>query len=222
MDALLFICVFVGWTFSVCLHEFGHAFVAYKGGDYTVEEKGYLTMNPIHYAHPVYSLALPLLFLVIGGIGLPGGAVYINDGLIRSKKWRSAVSLAGPAMNVLVVVGLCLPFWFHWLDSQAHTVLPCALALLIQLQVSAVLFNLLPVPSFDGFGALAPWLPLHVREHALAHSNNYGWLVFVAFFCLPPVNQLFWMTVFGMTDLLQIDRGLIWAGWEEFRFWHRL
>jgi Zn-dependent protease len=222
MEALLFFCVFAGWTFSVCLHEYGHAFVAFKGGDTTVEEKGYLSMNPIHYAHPVYSLVMPLLFLVIGGIGLPGGAVYINDGLIRSKGWRSAVSLAGPAMNLLLALVLCLPFWFHWLDGTAHTLLPCALALMIQLQISAVLFNLIPVPSLDGFGAIAPWLPLSIREHALVHSNNYVWMLFIAFFFIPGVSHVFWIIVYGITDLLQIDASLMWAGWQEFRFWQRL
>jgi Zn-dependent protease len=220
MDPLLFICVFVGWTFSVCLHEFGHAFVAFHGGDTTVEEKGYLSMNPIHYAHPVYSLVLPLVFLLLGGIGLPGGAVYINDGLIRSKGWRSAVSLAGPAINLLLALLCCVPFWFHWLDESQHTLLPCALALLIQLQISAVLFNLLPVPSFDGFGAIAPWLPLSVREHALAHSNNYGWMLFILFFWVPGVSTAFWAVAYAITNFLQIDPNLIWAGWEEFRFWH--
>jgi len=54
----------------VCLHEFGHAWAAYRGGDYTVREKGYLTLNPIHYTHPVYSLLMPVVFMMLGGIGL--------------------------------------------------------------------------------------------------------------------------------------------------------
>ena len=222
MDPTLFLCVFVGWIFSVCLHEFGHAYVALKGGDHTVVEKGYLSMNPLAYAHPVYSLVLPLVFLVIGGVGLPGGAVYINDALLRSKGWRSGVSLAGPAMNLLLALALCVPFWGHWLDGAQHTLLPCALALLIQLQICAVLFNLLPVPSLDGFGALAPWLPLRVREHALVHSQNYLWVVFIAFFYVAPVSHAFWTVVFGVTNLLHIDVNLILAGWEEFRFWKQL
>ena len=41
------------------MRKFGHAIVAYYGGDTTVEEKGYLTLNPIRYTHPIYSLLLP-------------------------------------------------------------------------------------------------------------------------------------------------------------------
>src|SRR5271169_6830844 len=114
----VFLLVTVGWVFSVCLHEFGHALVAYKGGDYTVREKGYLTLNPIRYTDPLYSLVMPLMFLFLGGIGLPGGAVYINDHLLRSKGWRTAVSLAGPAMNALLVLLLCIPFWLGIIDAR--------------------------------------------------------------------------------------------------------
>lgn len=64
-----FIIVTVLWIFSVCVHEFGHAWAAYCGGDHTVREKGYLTLNPLNYTHPVYSIVLPALFMIMGEIG---------------------------------------------------------------------------------------------------------------------------------------------------------
>src|SRR5262249_25868997 len=94
MNLVCFFIVTVLWIFSVCLHEFGHAIVAYYGGDTSVREKGYLTFNPLKYTHPVYSLLMPVIFMMLGGIGLPGGAVYINDQALRSRQWRTAVSLA--------------------------------------------------------------------------------------------------------------------------------
>ncbi len=109
---MTFAVVLIGWVLSLSLHEFSHSLVAYLGGDYTVREKGYLTFNPLKYTHPVYSLLLPLLFLVMGGIGLPGGAVYIETWRLRSKNWRTAVSLAGPLSNLLlaIILGLILRF----------------------------------------------------------------------------------------------------------------
>ncbi|HVH66161.1 MAG TPA: Clp protease N-terminal domain-containing protein, partial [Candidatus Acidoferrum sp.] len=68
-----------GWVTSLCIHEFGHAFIAYLGGDRSVAAAGYLSLNPLKYTHPVLSIALPVVFLLIGGIGLPGGAVYLNE-----------------------------------------------------------------------------------------------------------------------------------------------
>ena len=218
----VFIFVLVGWIFSVCLHEFGHAVVAYKFGDYTVKDKGYLTMNPIHYAHPVLSFVLPILFMLMGGIGLPGGAVYIDDSLIPGKWRRAAVSLAGPAMNLLLVVLLCIPFWTGLLGPESKSLLPTGLALLITLEISAVIFNLLPVPSLDGFRAVSEWLSQDTREFALRYANTFVMALFILFWRVPFVNHLFWFTVYRLCDLLGIDLYLVQAGWDEFRFWeHR-
>lgn len=57
---------------SLCLHEFGHAYTAWRFGDHDVAIRGYLTLNPLKYTSPLLSLALPLLFIALGGIGLPG------------------------------------------------------------------------------------------------------------------------------------------------------
>lgn len=110
---MTFAIVLFGWIFSLCLHEFSHALVAYYGGDYTVREKGYLTFNPLKYTHPLFSIVLPLLFLLMGGIGLPGGAVYIERWRIRNRFLLSAVSLAGPMANLLIAIllGLILRFF---------------------------------------------------------------------------------------------------------------
>jgi Zn-dependent protease len=211
----VFLLVTVTWVFSVCLHEFGHALVAFKGGDHTVKEKGYLTLNPIHYTHPVYSLVMPLVFLMLGGIGLPGGAVYINDQLLRSNGWRTATSLAGPAMNVLLTVLLCLPFWTGLIDQNFGP----ALAFLIQLQISSVLFNLLPLPPLDGFHALAPWLPAKLSERLLASSNMVLWILFLVMWNVPVANHAFWAVTYSVSDLLRIDPELIRQGWFQFQFW---
>ena len=60
---MTFTIVLIGWIFSLCLHEFSHAIVAYSGGDYTVREKGYLSFNPLKYTHPIFSIVLPIIFL---------------------------------------------------------------------------------------------------------------------------------------------------------------
>src|SRR3990172_9499686 len=101
---MTFAIVLIGWIFSLCCHEFAHALVAYYGGDTTVKDKGYLTFNPLKYTHPVYSLLLPLLFLMMGGIGLPRGAVYIEKWRLRGPAWQTALSLAGPSPNPALAV----------------------------------------------------------------------------------------------------------------------
>ena len=71
----VFVLVVAGWLVSLCLHEFGHAYTAWKFGDHDIAVRGYLTLNPLKYSNPMLSLGLPLLFIALGGIGLPGGAV---------------------------------------------------------------------------------------------------------------------------------------------------
>ena len=98
-----------GWIVSLCLHEFGHALAAYLGGDHAVADTGYLTLDPLKYTDPVLSLVLPILYLFLGGFGLPGGAVYIRTGLLRSAAWASVVSAAGPFATFCSCSRRCWP-----------------------------------------------------------------------------------------------------------------
>lgn len=95
-----------GAIVGLVFHEWALAIVAYFGGDRTVAEKGYLTMDVRHYSNPLLTFGFPTLFLLAGGLPRPGGAVWINHHYLKSKWWDSAVSLAGPAINLLGAVVL--------------------------------------------------------------------------------------------------------------------
>ena len=216
---ICFFIVTILWIFSVCLHEFGHAIVAYYGGDTSVREKGYLTFNPLKYTHPVYSLLMPVIFMMLGGIGLPGGAVYIDDHALRSRQWRTGVSLAGPAMNILLIGVLWLPFGAGWLEQSRTSVAAYSLAFLIQLEISSVLLCLLPVPPLDGFRAISPWLPEETAERLLAQSSMFLWGLFLILWYVPAANGLFWDVVFRVSDALGVDPRLGYVGLRQFQFW---
>lgn len=216
MNLLTFIVVVLGWIFSLCLHEFSHAFVAYRGGDYTVRDKGYLTFNPLKYTHPVFSLLLPLIFLLLGGIGLPGGAVYIETWRLYSRKWETAVSLAGPISN-LVLAGL-LGMLLSLAHGSTGGIWP-GLAFLALLQVTAALFNLLPIPPFDGYGAIRPHLGPEWRARMDAFAQVSMWVVLAAFWYLPVVSGVFWRLVGLIARLLGIPLDLAILGQSQFTFW---
>lgn len=220
--------VFVGWVVSVCLHEFGHAIVAYWGGDKTVKEKGYLTLNPLKYTDVSLSLVLPIVFLLIGGIPLPGGAVYINHSLIRNRFWESAMSAAGPMATLIVALILSVPFRdgtplnLAELDLESLTTQDqvwLALAFLGLLEVAGAVLNLLPIPSLDGFGIIEPWLPPPLQQKA-RKFGRYGFLVlFGLLWFVPSANAAFWGFVDGLSQQLGIPIILSRVGYFVFRQW---
>ena len=219
MEWECFTIVTILWIFSVCLHEFGHAFVAYKGGDYTVIEKGYLTMNPLHYTHPVYSLLMPVVFLLLGGIGLPGGAVYIERDRLRSRGWETWVSLAGPAMQLPLIAVISAAFKLGWVQNDPQSLAAVSLGFLLQLEVSSLILNLIPIPPLDGFQALAPWLPADLREKLYAASSQTMWILFLALWFVPPLNEALWNLVYWISSALGVHPYVGHVGWKTFRFW---
>ncbi|WP_234789126.1 site-2 protease family protein, partial [Mycolicibacterium fortuitum] len=76
----VFILVIAGWLVSLCLHEFGHAFTAWRFGDHDVAVRGYLTLNPLKYSHPLLSLGFPVLVIALGGIEEGPGDGQEEDG----------------------------------------------------------------------------------------------------------------------------------------------
>lgn len=214
LGPVTFAFVAATWVLSVGVHEFGHAFAAYKAGDHTIVEKGYLTLDPLKYSDLVTTIVIPLLALAMGGIGFPGGAVYLREDLMRSRAWRSLASLAGPlgTLVVLLVIALSLPF-------VASPDLRNAMSLLAMLQGSALVLNLLPIPGLDGYGVLRPFLPDGVKA-AMLKVERIGFLIlFGLIFFVPGASRLIFAAALAITDLLGVPRSAIAAGWDAFHFW---
>jgi tetratricopeptide (TPR) repeat protein/Zn-dependent protease len=214
---LVGIVVCLGWIFSLCLHEFSHAIVAYWGGDTSVKNKGYLTFNLLKYTDPGYSIILPLLFLFMGGIGLPGGAVYINQHRLRNRWWKSAVSAAGPAANILLALLLSIPFWIYTKDIstssdsiEQSSFLISGLAFVIYLQVFAAIFNLLPIPGLDGYGIIELWLPKYIQTQG-KYIRKYSTLIIIGLFWYAPwFNILIFRSIrFLTSNVLRIPELLV-------------
>jgi len=158
----LMIAVLIGWVLLVCKHEFAHALVANVGGDRSVRRHGYLS-HPLNYIHPVYSILIPVLFLAMGGIPLPGAAVMVDERSLRSRAWASLVSLAGPLSDVVgfVRLGLAISPAVGLVDVSAAE-LPTWVDLvgtLVFLGRYVVVLNLMPIPPLHGFNTIAPYLP---------------------------------------------------------------
>ncbi|GGZ70589.1 site-2 protease family protein [Streptomyces echinoruber] len=213
----VFLFVTAAWIVSLCLHEYAHARTALHSGDLTVGAKGYLTLNPAKYTHAVLSIVLPVLFLVMGGIGLPGGAVFIERDRIRGRWRHSLISAAGPLTNVLCAAVCTAPFWLHALDG-VPTDFRCALALLALLQVTAAVLNFLPVPGLDGYGVIEPWLPYRVKRQVEPYAP-FGLLFVFALLWVPSVNRVFFDAIDAILGGLGVSGFDTSYGWQLYRFW---
>ncbi|TFV59137.1 site-2 protease family protein [Mycobacterium sp. PS03-16] len=211
----VFVFVIAGWLVSLSLHEFGHAFTAWRCGDRDVEMRGYLTLNPLKYSHPMLSLGLPVLFIALGGIGLPGGAVYLRTSWMTARQ-KTVVSLAGPFANLVLAVVLLAAT--RLLYDPGHAVFWAAVAFLGFLQVTAVVLNLLPIPGLDGYGALEPHLS-PATQRALEPAKQWGFFILLILLLAPALNAWFFGAVYWLTELSGVDDALVWFGGGLTRFW---
>jgi Zn-dependent protease len=211
----VFIFVIAGWLVSLCLHEFGHAYMAWRYGDREVAARGYLTLNPLKYSNPLLSLGLPLVFIALGGIGLPGGAVYVHTSWMTPRR-RTVVALAGAAVNATLAV-ILLVVTAAFADAS-HAVFWSGMAFLGFLQVTAVVLNLLPIPGLDGYGALEPHLSPETQR-ALQPAKQWGFVILFILLIAPPLNQAFFSIVYRLFEVSGVNPGYVALGSNLTRFW---
>ncbi len=203
----LFGAVLICWMFSVCIHEFAHALVAYLGGDKSVKDKGYLHFNIFAFVHPVSSILVPAIFLMLGGVPLPGGAVYIDETSLRSRNWSALVSAAGPASNFILFLilaaivhprtGVVDP---NAIQQPMWVMLLCAMTVL---QIFSVFFNLIPIPPLDGYGMIEPYLTPDARHRA----NALGWkglIILYLALSFEPIRRIFMDSINTTLDVFGI------------------
>jgi Zn-dependent protease len=204
-----------GWGVSLCLHEFGHAIVAFRGGDRSVYFKGYLTLDPRRYTDPVLSLVLPLILLAIGGIPLPGGAVWIEHHALRSKRVESFVSLAGPFSNL--VVGILLIISVEVFEPNLG--LASALSFLAMLQIFAFVLNILPIPGLDGWGAIEPYMSPDLQRFGAKARPWAPLILFAALIGIRPIGDAFFDLSNSIFEALGGYPVLVFLGQDIFFFW---
>ena len=215
----VFAVVLGGWVITLCLHEFAHAVVAYAGGDSSVRARGYLTLNPLRYTDLAYSVIIPILLLAVGGIPLPGGAVLVEPGRLRQRWYASVVSAAGPATNMVAGLILAVVAASFTSASGDYTALAAALSYLALLQFVAGILNLLPIPGFDGFGIIEPYLSPRFTERLRPFRPWIPLAVFFILFSVPGASRALFDAGYRLLDLAGGSEFLAAVGSGLFRFW---
>lgn len=181
----------IALVIAFTLHEFAHAYVAYKFGDPTAKNQGRLTLNPMSHLDPFGTI-----MILIFGFGW-ARPVEINRHYFKKPRLaETLVTLAGPMANLLVAfVGLIL--WQIGLETGIIRALPPMgmsflydlFQTIISLNILLFVFNLIPLPPLDGFHIVMNLVPGRWRMKLMG-IQQYGGLIFLVLVLVEPLNRI--------------------------------
>jgi Zn-dependent protease len=186
---------FVGVVLAIGIHEFAHAYAATKLGDPTPKMQGRLTLNPIAHLD-----AIGTLMIVMVGIGW-GKPVEFNPSYLKDpRRDAGIVAVAGPVSNILMaLVATILVYLF-----QATPFFDTASAVLIYfitLNLSLVVFNMIPIEPLDGFKVVGALLPPHMALQ-WEETRKYGLYVLLLLLFTGVIDRFMFPIVNTVTQFL--------------------
>ena len=154
---------------AITVHEFGHAFAAYKLGDDTPVRQGRLSLNPFDHIDP---LGIAMLLFAHIGWGKPVEIDPRNyNRNISVEKADAIVSFAGPLMNFITALIFALIYCaiikfakITFITTTVGSVIMTMVAYIITMNIGLGVFNLIPVPPLDGSKVLRHFLPANARQ----------------------------------------------------------
>jgi Zn-dependent protease len=186
-DPHFFVYVVVTVVISITLHELAHGLVALRCGDPTPKQSGHWTWNPVvHMGLP--SLVMLLLF------GIAFGAMPVDPTRLRGRYAEALVGLAGPLSNLLLALlgSLLLTAWLSFgggFDANLRENLGQFLFVFSYVNLALAMFNMIPLPPFDGAHVLAGLVPPYRRWlHSIRDPMVFLGVLLLVFFGLSQVE----------------------------------
>ncbi|MFV9510359.1 site-2 protease family protein [Tepidibacillus sp. LV47] len=178
------------------VHEFSHAYVAYKLGDPTAKNAGRLTLNPAAHLD-----IFGTLMIFIAGFGW-AKPVPVNPFHFRHRRLSGAlVSFAGPFSNLLIAIffiGLYFALYkggiLSNLGESMYLFINQMVNMIVSLNVVLFVFNLLPFPPLDGYRIIEDLAPADVRAR-LTQYEQYGIFLFL-FLIITPLGDYVFQPIF--------------------------
>lgn len=178
---LVEVMMLVPWILSLSVHEWAHAWSAYKLGDDTASRQGRLTLNPLAHIDPIGTIIAPLLRMPIAW----AKPVPVNPLRFRRdvtmKTGMMITAAAGPLSNLVLAIalaviwGLLMRFGVVARESGAEYFLFKTLAL----NVSLLIFNFIPIPPLDGSRIVDGLLPYRLRPQ-WEQFQRFGFIALLA------------------------------------------
>lgn len=199
-DPYRFFMILLAVVFSVCLHEFFHAWAAVSEGDESLRD--HLTLNPLKQMG-VMSL---IMFLFLG---IAWGSVPVRKEFLQNKKSALKIAFAGPAANLLLYLIASLIFLLlcRWAEQgnmeniQTKNLFMAVLTLGVYNFVLFV-FNLLPIPGLDGWHILKCFFPVKLEIRSEWVKGIMAGVILAAFFFIPYLFKLGYMVMLKPAQVL--------------------
>ncbi|MBN6188520.1 site-2 protease family protein [Aneurinibacillus sp. BA2021] len=187
-DSLLYRVIAFVIAFSV--HEWAHAYVAYKLGDHTAKNEGRLTLNPVSHVDP-----FGMLLILFGPFGW-ARPVPVNMFHFRGNRRLGMVyvAVAGPLTNLILAFLFLQAMWYLMTPGAMNTWPEWAAVLVsntvqwsFAINVALFVFNLLPVAPLDGSKILRYSLPRRF-DHFFERMEPYGAFVLLVLIFIPALG----------------------------------
>jgi Zn-dependent protease len=178
---------------AIVFHEVSHGYVARMLGDRTAEEQGRLTLNPIRHVDPVGTLLVPMVLALAHApiFGWAKPVPVVTSRLNRPRRDMALVALAGPGINLIMatIAAAAIGIWAATAGALPQTgaagFVAANLANFLFINVFLAIFNLLPVPPFDGGHVVEAILPRTLAAH-YAKLSRFGFPVMLFLLVILP------------------------------------
>lgn len=175
-----FFSVFVIIFLCFPIHECAHALVAKILGDDTAERQGRVTLNPLAHIDPMGAICMCICCI---GWAKPTPVDLRNCRKTSMRTANVLVSLAGPLSNIILALIVMIIFKIMIvagaLAGESATYIALGLSQIIQINIFLGIFNLIPIPPFDGYHILASFLPAKAVYFMEKNGQIINFIVFV-------------------------------------------
>ena len=191
------------------VHEFSHALAAYRLGDSTARFMGRLSLNPIVHFDPLGGILLGLTFIASQGSFGFGWAkpTPVNPRNLEGGRYGEAiVAAAGPISNLVLAIAAAIPLRYiiatPSIAEQIPFLLIYILLIFVNINIVLMVFNLFPIPPLDGSKVLFALLPPRLVWQWRPILEQYGFILLLLVFFLPPGNSIGGRIIVPILDAL--------------------